>query len=80
MRVIEGDSCHKLLAEQKPSLSFDETRDFKVWKKEIRDKFLELTGINNIQKNACELKLEINRQTKQMDGQAFIKMQEKYNR
>ncbi len=72
MRVIEGDLCHKLLAEQKPSLSFDETRDFKVWKKEIRDKFLELTGINNIQKNACELKLEIEIE-EQKDGYKQIR-------
>lgn len=72
MRVIKGDLCHKLLSNQKPILSFDETKDFSVWKEQIREKFIELTGINNIQQNACELKVEIESEV-QKDGYKQIR-------
>ena len=60
MIKIQGDLCHELLRKRnKPALSFDEKNDFNVWKAEIRDKFMELIGIKNIEKNACPLNVQI---------------------
>lgn len=60
MRKIEGDLCHTNISKNlKPILSFDENRDFNEWKKQIREKFLELTGVKRVEENAVPLKVEI---------------------
>ena len=73
MRTIQGDLCHKLLAESiTPKLSFTPSRDYTVWRKEIKDKFIELTGLDKIAKNACFLNLEIESEV-QKDGYKQIR-------
>ena len=61
---IQGDLCHKYLAEKKPILSFDESKDYAAWKKEVGDKFFELVGIDNIRKNACPVNVIIESEEK----------------
>ena len=56
---IRGDLCHStIIKNMKPLLSFDESKDFSVWKEEIKSKFSELIGYGNIEKNACPLRVE----------------------
>lgn len=53
---IRGDLCHNtIIKKTRPALSFDEKADYDKWKKELRAKFLELLGYENIKKNACSL-------------------------
>ena len=60
MIEIKGDLCHQLLAENnQPKLAFDGNKDFGTWKKEVREKLIELAGIKNIEKNSCPLQIEI---------------------
>jgi len=59
---INGDKCHDLLMENiQPKLSFSAYADgnFGEWKKQIKEKFLQLTGIFEIQKNACPLNVRV---------------------
>lgn len=57
---IQGALCHQLLTKRKkPLLQFDAKKKYSVWKQEIREKFLELLGIENIKENACPLYFEI---------------------
>ena len=56
---IKGAFCHQLLMKKKPKLSFDESKDYSVWTKEIKEKFIELTGLDKIAENACPLNIQI---------------------
>ncbi len=63
MREIQGDYCHQLLRQSTtPALRFDESKDYAAWRKEVREKLLELSGINGIAKNACPLNVEIEKE------------------
>jgi cephalosporin-C deacetylase-like acetyl esterase len=56
-----------------PKLSFDERADYGDWKAKIREKFIELTGLDDIEKNvAPEPKFEIERR-EQKDGYEQIR-------
>ena len=59
MRKIINDSVHENLMREKPILAYDETVDYAKWKGQVRDKYMELLGMDNIAKNACEIKVEI---------------------
>ena len=49
----DGRECHDTLVKNtKPILAFDENRDYKTWKEEIRAKFYELSGLNDVEANA----------------------------
>ena len=70
---IKGDLCHSLLYDTiKPQLAFDEKQDFQLWRKQIKQKLLELTGIDNIAKNACPLNVQIESE-EQKDGYKQIR-------
>lgn len=69
---IKGELCHQLLMQENPMLSFDETKDYSVWKREIKEKFIELTGLNKIAKNACPLNIQIESE-EQKDGYKQIR-------
>lgn len=53
--------CHKLLYPQiKQKLAYDETKDYASWKEEIREKFIELSGMKLIEANGdCDLALDV---------------------
>ena len=56
MIKIQGDLCHSLLTKKiQPKLAFNDGMDFLAWKNEVREKLLELVGIDRIAENACPL-------------------------
>ena len=62
--MIDAELNHRLIYENmKPSLSFSEDKDYESWRGEVREKFLELIGMGEIEKNACpiEVKIEFDR-------------------
>ena len=60
VKRIKGDLCHDLLvAKTVGKLSFDENNNFTEWQGKTKDKFRELMGIDNIEKNACSLNIDI---------------------
>lgn len=59
-REIKGDLCHELLTKKiKQKLAFNEKCDAAVWKKQVKEKLVELLGLEKISLNACELNLLI---------------------
>lgn len=60
MRVVEGDLCHKIIRDRNEhKLSFGENKDYDTWRAELKEKFLDLIGIENVKANACPLNMEI---------------------
>ncbi len=60
MNVINPDLCHEILTKNmKPKFSFENCTDYNEWKKQLREKFIELTGIDLIAANSCEPNLTI---------------------
>lgn len=56
---INIDLLHEELFKNKPVLSFDEEIDYLAWKKQIKEKYIELLGLDTISQNKCELNIEI---------------------
>lgn len=69
---IKGELCHQLLMKEKPILSFDERKDYATWKTAIKEKFIELSGLDKIAKNACPLNVQIESE-EQKDGYKQIR-------
>ncbi|MBQ8322966.1 MAG: hypothetical protein IJX91_03255 [Clostridia bacterium] len=70
---IKGELCHQqLIKKHKPLLSYDETKNYAEWKKSIREKLIELAGINQIRENACPLNIQIESE-EQKDGYKQIR-------
>lgn len=59
MKCIDNDVVHENLLKDKPLLAFDEQADYTEWKKQVQEKYLELLGLHNIEKNACDVAVEI---------------------
>lgn len=56
MNIIDGRKCHdEIIKNMKPLLSYNDALDYTEWKKQIRDKFIELTGLDAIEKNSSKL-------------------------
>lgn len=73
MMTIKGDLCHKLLADSiMPKLGFDSGADYDTWRESLREKFLELAGLEGIARNACPLHLQIEKE-EQKDGYKQIR-------
>ena len=50
---VDADLCHDtIIRNLTPELSYNPKNDYNEWKKQIKDKFYELTGLNRIAKNA----------------------------
>ena len=63
-RLIDVDNVHEFLAEHNsPLLAFDEKADYGAWKKKIKEKFIELTGLDKIAQNSCDLSVQIEEDT-----------------
>ena len=57
---INGLFCHdKLTRDMKPKLTYSDKRDFLSWKSEVKEKLIELLGLDVIAENACPLQMEI---------------------
>ena len=73
MIKIQGDLCHSLLTKKiQPKLAFNDGMDFLAWKNEVREKLLELVGIDRIAENACPLNIQIESE-EQKDGYKQIR-------
>ena len=59
MKTINNDVIHEQLLSQKPILAYDEKNDYAEWKQKVGEKYIELLGLDSIQKNACDIKVEI---------------------
>ena len=59
MREINNDIVHDNLFKDKPLLAYDEKNDYAAWKQQLKDKYIELLGLDVIAQNACDLKVEI---------------------
>ena len=45
---VNGDRCHDLLAQVKPMYSFDENKSLEEQRKILKDKLIELSGLDLI--------------------------------
>lgn len=72
MKVDGLHNVDYLVNKQKQALAFDETADFDEYRKKLKDKFIELAGIDLIRENACEPEFEIEK-TEQKDGYRQIR-------
>lgn len=73
MIEINGDLCHTLLSKNTPrTLGFSEEKDFSTWKKQVKGKLSELLGMAEIQKNACPLNVQIEKE-EEKDGYRQIR-------
>lgn len=59
MKTINNDVIHENLFKNNPLLAYDESKDYTSWKVEVKEKYLELLGLNTIEQNACEIKIQI---------------------
>ena len=55
MKMIDNDIVHEELLKAKPILAYDEQRNYAEWKKQVKQKYIELLGLDTISKNACEI-------------------------
>jgi len=62
----DEEPCHKRLYPQiKQKLAYDETKDYAIWKQELRAKFIELSGLDLVEENGnCDLDLQIEHEEK----------------
>lgn len=67
MKEINNDIVHEQLFDRKPILAFDESVDYENWKENVRQKYVECLGLDEIAKNACKIEVEIEEVIKQ-DG------------
>ena len=50
-----GVKCHdELVKKQQPKLSFDASAEYNAWKQSIKEKYIELLGLDVIAQNTCE--------------------------
>lgn len=70
--MIDAELNHKVTYENmKQSLAFSEGRDYESWRGEVKEKFIELLGFSEIEKNACPLNMKIESDVKK-DGYRHI--------
>lgn len=58
-KMIDNDMIHDNLLKLTPKLAYSENNDYQTWKKAVKEKYIELLCLDNIAKNDCELKVEI---------------------
>ena len=59
MRDINVDIIHEELFNEKPLLAFSPDNDYLSWKEQIRQKYIELLGLDVIAKNECPMNVQI---------------------
>ncbi len=68
MKIIDSGVCHELLAKEiQPKLSYKSDCDFVSWRTQLKDKFIELLGLDLVAQNDTALNIEIE-YTKQKEG------------
>ena len=72
---INGLFCHdKLTRGVKPKLAYSDQRDFWGWRSEVKEKLIQLLGLDVIAENACSLRMEIIEE-EQKDGYKQIRFE-----
>ncbi len=57
---VDGNQVYDVLEGRiTPKLSYDPKNDYKKWKKQIKEKFIELFGLDQIKQNACPLNVTV---------------------
>ena len=51
--IVNGDKCHDLLIKNKPLYTFDEGKSFEEQRVALKNKLIELSGLDLIAQNAC---------------------------
>lgn len=70
---VTPDRCHEIVRDSiTPKLSFDENGNYAEWKKQVREKLIELLGIDEIKNNLCPLNFEIEKE-EQKEGYKQIR-------
>ena len=59
MKLIDNDIIHENLLKNTPILAYNEQNDYADWKAMVKQKYVELLGLDVIAKNACDIKIEI---------------------
>lgn len=73
MIEINGDLCYQTLLKNQPKkLAYNPECDFDLWRTQLKDKFYELLGIQNIKNNACPLNTTIEEEV-ECDGYKRIR-------
>lgn len=56
--MLPADLCHEMIMKNmKPTLAYDETRDFNTWREQVREKFAELLG--DMPEERCDLNIRV---------------------
>ena len=74
MKEICNDALHEELLERKPVLAFDENADYGEWKNAVRQKYIELLGLEEIAKNACDIRVEIEETVKKDEAASLYEV------
>ena len=73
MKVNHGDYCHELLTKNiTGKLRYDETKDYNSWREKVKEKFIELFGLDAIKENECDLNFTLE-EVKKCDGYTLTK-------
>lgn len=59
MKRIDNDIIHENLLQNTPILAYNENNDYADWKAMVKQKYIELLGLDVIAKNACDIQIEI---------------------
>ncbi len=59
MQVIDVDIIHDNLLKNKPILAYDEAQNYETWKQQVKEKYIQLLGLDEIARNACEIKVDV---------------------
>lgn len=56
--MLSPDLCHEeMIKNRKPSLAYDETKDFETWREQVREKLTELLG--DMPEERCDLNIRV---------------------
>lgn len=73
IKQIQGDLCHEILVtETKPALSFEEGCDYGTFRAALKEKLVELIGLDRIAANVCPLHIDFE-ETVECDGYSRIR-------
>ena len=57
---VSPDYVHDYLVNNAElKLAFDESKDFNTWRKQLKEKFIELLGIDQIRLNDCPISIQV---------------------
>ena len=72
--MIDGAKCHDSLVKRvKPILSFDENADYDCWKQQIKEKLIDLMGLDQVEENISPVDNFTIEEQVQMDGYTQIR-------